>query len=255
MTTGRTTLRHWRVYIDGRDLSGYSRSFGPLACTFDEGVDDAVTLTVKQTLIGNATVGMGTLNGIFDNTATSGMHAVLSSAGVSRTVLIAGGIQAAPAIGDPAFCGQFNQADYQVGGGDNPITATVQFANTASGAGNLYYAQPWGVLAHHLVAVTAANTAAGIDQAAQTTKGGYMVYQVTASDGTATIKIQDASTNSDGSFGDLLSSGVIDFTGGGKSGIVALAPSATVKRYIRWQVALGTANTVTFAAAFIRGNL
>jgi hypothetical protein len=255
MATGRTTLRNWRVYIDGRDLSGYSRSFGPLACTFDEGVDDAVTLTVKQTLIGNATVGMGTLNGIFDNTATSGIHAVLSSAGVSRTVLIAGGIQAAPAIGDPAFCGQFNQTDYMIGGGDNPITATITFANTASGAANLYYAQPWGVLVHHLVAVTAANTATGIDQAAQTTKGGYMVYHVTAANGTATIKVQEASTNSDGSFADLLSSGSIDFTGGGKSGIVALAPSATVKRYIRWQIALGTASSVTFAAAFIRGNL
>jgi len=251
MTTGRTTLDKCRVYIDGYDLSGYTRSFGPLACTFDEGIDDAINKQVKGVLPGNATVGMGALNGIFDNTATSGIHALLASPAVKRTVLIAVGIQAAPANNDPAFCGQFQQGDYMIGGDDNPVTATIQFANTASGGSNLNYANPWGALIHALAAATAANSATGLDQLAASTHGGYMCYQVTAGNGTAAIKVQDAEANEDGSFGDLLSSGVIT-CGEGVSGIVSLAPTASVKRYVRWQIALGTATSVAFALAFCR---
>lgn len=254
MATGRTTLNNYRVFIDGYQMSCYSRSFGPLSCTFEEGVDDAICLPVKATWPGNAMIGMGTLNGIFDNTATSGIHAVLGTVGLRRSVMIAVGIQGAPANNDPVFCGQFVQTGYETGPSDNPITATIPFANTSGTAANLNYARPWGVLLHANAARTAANSATGLDQLAQTTLGGYMMYQVTAANGTATIKVQDASTNSDGNFGDLLSSGVIDFTGGGKAGIVSLAKSATVKRYVRWQIALGTATTITFALAFVRGN-
>jgi hypothetical protein len=258
MATGRTTLNHYRVYIDGRDMSGYSRSFGPLACTFDEGTDDAVTLAVKQTLPGNATVGLGTLNGLFDNTASVGIHAAMRSVGLKRTVLVAAGIQAAPANNDPAFCGQFSQTGYEAGPSENPMTVTIPFANTSGLASNLNYARPWGVLLHALAAETAANTAVGIDQLAQTTKGGYMLYQITAAAGTGNmtgaIKVQDASTNSDGSFGDLLSSGTVNCVGGGVSGIVSLAKGATVKRHIRFQVAFTLATSITFALAWVRGN-
>ena len=37
MATGRTHPRFCRAYIDGYDMSGYSRMYGPLAQTFDEG--------------------------------------------------------------------------------------------------------------------------------------------------------------------------------------------------------------------------
>lgn len=251
MTTGRTTLNNYRIFVDGYDMSGYSRSFGPLSVTFDEGVDDAVNLSVKQTLLGNATVGMGTLNGLFDNTATSGINALMNGAGVKRTVLIGVGIQAPPANNDPAFCGQFLQTDYQAGASDNPITLSIPFANTSYQAGNLNYATPWGVLLHANAAETAANTATGLDQLAASALGGYMCYQVTAGNGTAAIKVQDASANNDGSFADLLTSGVINCAVP-SAGVVALAPTAAVKRYIRFQVALGTATTVTFALAFCR---
>ena len=254
MATGRTTLKNYRIYVDGRDMSGYSRSFGPLACTFEEGMDDSIDKDVKAVTLGNATVGMGTLNGIYDNTASIGIHAHLQTAGVERTVLIGIGIQTPPVNNDIAFMGTFNQNGYEVGGSDNPVTVSIPFANTSYGADNLYYARPWGVLLHALAAETAANTAVGLDQLAGTTAGGYMCYQVTAGDGTATLKVQHSTTtNLDGSFGDLLSSGSIDFTGGGKFGIVQLAPTATVGRYVRFQIALGTATSVTFALAFVRG--
>lgn len=254
MATGRTTLKNYRIYVDGLDMSGYSRSFGPLACTFEEGMDDSIDKDVKAVTLGNATVGMGTLNGIYDNTASTGIHAHLQTAGVERTVLIGIGIQTPPVNNDIAFMGTFNQNGYEVGGSDNPVTVSIPFANTSYGADNLYYARPWGTLLHALAAETAANTAVGLDQAAGTTAGGYMCYQVTAGDGTATLKVQHSTTtNLDGSFGDLLSSGSVDFTGGGKFGIVQLAPTATVGQFVRFQIALGTANSVTFALAFVRG--
>ena len=253
MATGRTTLNNYRVYIDGYDMSGYSRSFGPLSCTFEEGVDDAVSLPVKATWPGNAVIGMGTLNGIFDNTATSGIHATQSAVSLKRTVIVAAGIQGAPANNDPAFCGQFVQTGYEAGPSENPVTATIPFANTSGLASNLNYARPWGTLLLAPAAKTAANSATGIDQTASTSLGGYMCYQIFAGNGTAAIKVQDAATNSDGSFADLLSTGTISCSTP-TADIVALAKNATARRYIRWQIALGTATTVTFALVWVRGN-
>ena len=252
MATGRTVLRFWRAYVDGYDLSGYTRSFGPLSCAFDEGTDDPVTATVKGIMPGNATVSIGALNGIFDNTATSGIHAVMNSSGSDRDVMLACGIQAAPANNDPVFAGKFLQLGYYGSSDANPVTATIPFGNAIITAGNLEYAQPWGILLHAKGAETAANSATGYDEAAASTKGGWMMYQVFAGNGTATIKVQDASTNSDGSFADLLSSGSITCAAG-VSGVVALAKNASVKRYVRWQIALGTATTVTFALSWHRG--
>lgn len=255
----RTVLKNYRIYIDGREMSCYSRSFGPLSCTFEEGVDDAVCLDVKGTWPGNATIGMGTLQGLFDNAATSGIHVLLNGGGVKRTVTIAAGFDGIPADNDPAFNGQFLQTGYESGASDNPVTVSAGFANTSAAAGNLNYARPWGALLHSLRAETAANTAVGLDQLAGTTAGGYMVYHVTAAAGTGAmtgaVKVQHSTTtNLDGSFSDLLSSGTINCAGGGVSGVVALAKGATVGRYIRFQTAFTLATSITYTLAFVRGN-
>lgn len=257
----RSLLKNSRVYIGGYDLSGHSRSFGPLKWAYDEAVDDPINASLKGVWNGTANVGMGALNGIFDNTATTGLHALLGSAGVKRTVLIAMGMEAAPVAYVPAFCGQFVQADYPVMAGESPVTATIGFDNFAGNATSLLYAIPWGLLMHPLGAETAVNSSTGHDYgAASTAFGGYMCYQVTTSAGagdiTATLKIQDSDTNVNGDFDDLLSTGVINTGSGGAavptSGIVALAPTATVRQYTRWQIVLGTATSVTFALAFVR---
>lgn len=235
-------------------MSGQTRSFGPLECNFDEGVDDALTHTVKGIMPGNAEIKMGTLTGIYNNTAITGIHALGNAGnGQTRNVMLPAGIQAAPANNDPVFAGQFNQLSYAASLDDPIALVTMEFGQTYAESTNIGYAQPWGVLLHYLSAATAANSATGLDQTAQTTAGGWMMYQVTAGNGTATIKVQDASTNLDGSFSDLLSSGSISCAAG-VSGVVALAPTATVERYVRWQIALGDATTVTFALAFMRGN-
>lgn len=251
MTLGRSLNKDCRVYVDGYDVSGHARSIGELAWSFIEAVDDPMNVSIKGTWLGHANITPGTINAIFDNTATTGIHALLGSAAVKRTLLIAQGIRAAPADNDPCFGGQFLQNDYKVGPSADLVAATIAFGQTHATCSNPLYAQPWGVLLHALAARTAANTAVGFDQSAATAKGGFMIYQVTAGNGTATIKVQDAATNADASFADLISSGVITCAAG-VSGVVALSPTATVRQYVRWQLALGTATSVTFALAFMR---
>ena len=262
MTTGRPSIDKARIYIDGRDMSGYSRSFGPLACLFEEGVDDAVSKTVKATMLGNANISMGTLNGLFDNTATSGIHALMEGAGVTRTVMIAQGIQAAPAAGDPVFAGQFGQLGYYSGPSENPVTATIPFGGTSSAAGNMLYARPWGTFLHANSAETAVNTANGYGGLGQTTKGGFMVYQVLAAAGTgnitAAIKVQHSATAA-GVYTDLISTGTINLGSGGvyvpAFGIVAIAPTTTVESFTRWQLVFTLATSVTFLLSFHRNTI
>lgn len=250
---GRTVAKHTRVYVDGYDLSGMTRQVGPLTWTIEEADQTCLTDAVKGVLPNQSEIGIGSINGVFDNTATTGLHIVAGGAGVMRTVMIPVGINAAPAQGDPVFVGQFEQKDYMA---ENNVAvyANIGFDKTSETATTLKYAKPWGWLLHAKGAETAVNTAVGIDDnGGSSAFGGYMVYQVFAGNGTATIKVQDAATNTNPSFADLsgATTGSIDCSTV-KYGVVALGNTATVRQYLRWQIVLGTATTVTFALAFVR---
>lgn len=255
MATGRTNLKHARFYADGYDLSGYARQFGPLLCEFAAEAEAALLDEVKGALPGVATLGVGELNGFFDNTATSGLHAVMNGAGVKRAVMCPIGIRAAPAQSDPVYCGEFEQLAYHGVPEGNFVTANIPFGPTDVAAATLVYAKPWGVLLHAKAAETAVNTATGVDDnGAASALGGFMAYQVFAGNGTATLKVQDAATNLDASFADLTgaTTGSLDMSAV-RAGQVAIGVAATVRRYLRYQIVLGTATTVTFALAFVRG--
>ena len=253
MATGRTINKYSRVLVDGYDMSGDARSIGPLACTFAEGVDDPLNDAITGVWPGQATISPGTLNAIFDNTTDTGIFDVLGTPSGDRDVMIPIGVQAIPAEGDPVFCGQFIQNDFIVAPEALPTTATVKFGQTISGATHINYEIPWGTLLHENSAETSSNTATTGETATESTKGGWMMYQVLAGDGDATIIVEDTSDNSNpANFAQLLTSGLIDCTSP-ISGVVALANTATVKKYTRWQLTLGSANTVTFALAFMRG--
>lgn len=251
---GRTVAKHARVYMDGYDISGDTRSIGALMCQFEEADMTCLTDAVKGALPNQATLGIGTLNCVMNNTASSGIHAVLSSAGQQRTVLVTIGSRTDPAQGDPAYCAVLQQKDYLLDPNNAGVYLNISFDKTSSSATSLLYARPWGWLLHAKGAETAANTAVGIDDnGGASAFGGYMMYHVFAGNGTATIKVQDAAVNSNGSFADLsgATTGSIDCTTP-KHGIVALGRTATVRQYLRWQMVLGTATTVTFALAFVR---
>lgn len=254
MTTGRTVEKYTRVFADGYDVSGMARKVGPLELTYAEANLTAMADAVKGYLPNTPHVNCGTLDAVFDNTVTTGIHAVLGTAGTKRTVMVCKGIQAAPAQGDPVFSGVFLQKAYQAANDSGAVTVTIPFSGWAADAAYLQ-ASPWGVLLNANTARTAVNSAIGVDdRGGATTTGGYMTYQVTAGNGTATILVQDAATNTDGSFAALsgATTGSINCAVV-QHGIVALAAGATVRRYLRWQITLGTATSVNFVLAFNRG--
>ncbi len=251
MATGRTPQKHTRVYVDGYDLSGYTRSIGPLSIAFDSTTEATLSETVKGGLCGYAAITPGPLNGLFDSTA-AGLHAVLNAPGAARTMLVAVGIRAAPAAGDQAFCGVFQQSGYPAEfPADGMVLANAEFGLSNVTSGPLGYGKAWGVLLHALSAETGANTGAGIDGGAATTNGGFFVYQIFSKNGTATLSVDDSADNSNWAALSGATSGSVSPSPA--AGLVALSPTATVRRYLRWQLALGSATTVTFACAFVRG--
>lgn len=252
----RTHLKYCRAYVDGYDLSGYERSIGAMSQVFDASPESALSDSVMNFTMGRAMIGMPSLNGFLDNDAAGAFTLAKASNG-TRNVLIAIGVNAAPAAGNPVFAWKFEQTGYAVEAGDGFVAANILFGD-ASYASPLTYSTPWGVLLHPSGAETAVNSSTGVDDnSASTAKGGVFVYQLLSSDGTVTLKVQDASSNVDGSFGDLsgATSGSITAAVTPASGMVAIGTTATVKRYLRWQLVFGTATTATFAAAFIRNHI
>lgn len=249
----RTHNKHIRVYANGVDLSGYGRSVGALEWTFDAEPDTAFTDGVKNVLIGKGNINAGPLSAFLDNDA-AGLFAIASAGSQTVDYMVAIGANAAPVQGDNVFAWQFEQTGYQVEPGAGFVSATVPFGG-ASFASTLDYQKPWGKLLHASGAATAANTAIGIDGGAATTAGGIFVYHLFSSNGTVALKVQDAATNADGDFGDLsgATSGDIDASAATKHGFIKLGTGATVKRYLRWQLAFNTADTCSFVCAFIRG--
>ncbi len=153
--------------------------------------------------------------------------------------------------------GVFEQLGFQAAEQDRAMIATIPFGDWDVQS-LISYHNPWGSLVHALAAETAVNSAIGYDDGAggQTTKGGWMMYQITAVEGTGnvTTKIQDAATNTNPSFADLsgATSGAIANTAVPASGVVALAITATVRQFLRWQIVLSGITSVTFALAFVR---
>lgn len=253
MATGRTVLKWSKVYVDGYDLTGYSKTFGPLTWSFEEA--DATTLgdAVKNAMPNIATINVGTINSVLDNTANVASHARLNSQG-TRTILLPIGIRADPAQGDPAFMGVFMQKEHMTeAASGSAVAISAPFTGWAGEAATLLYSKPWGYLLHAKGAETAVNTAIGIDDnGASSARGGYMVYQLFSSNGTVTLKVQDAATNTNPSFADLVTSGSLDASTTPASGLVALSTTATVRQFLRWQLVFGTATTATFAIGFVR---
>lgn len=253
---GRTVSKWVRINVDAFDFSAYFAEASALTWAFDAPDFTGWADPAKGYLPNLPNINPGTLSGVFDTTATTGPHVNLNGAGVNRTVSVAIGSLAAPALGDPVYCGQFVQGEYTSPIKSGMVPMSVTFPSWSASGTTLLYSNPWGQVLNWNTARTAVNSSAGTDNSqglTSTAFGGFMVYHVTAGNGTATIKIQDAATNSDVNFSDLsgATTGSINCAVG-QSGIVALGRTATVRRYLRWQIVLGTATTVTFSLSFVR---
>ena len=257
--SGRTARQHTRVYIDGYDMSGYAHTVGTLGTRFDTENMSALTDAVEGGLPNQPHFSVGPINAVFDNTATTSMHVLFSAPSATRVIMIPIGIETAPVAGDPCWSSQNYQMSYLVEAGEVLDTATMEFGEWD--VDNLVsYQKAWGHLLLPLTAKTGANSSTSDhDHGASTAFGGYMCYQVTAGaggDGKATITVQHADTDLNGSFGALggCTSGELDMRTP-KYGIVeTTTATTTVEQYLRWQLALsgGGATSVTFALSFVR---
>jgi hypothetical protein len=250
----RTHNKHVRVYVNGVDLSGYSRTIGPLAWMFGAEPDAAMTDGAKNIVIGQGDIQAGVLNAFLDNDA-AGLFA--NQAQGTRNLLVAIGANAAPVAGDNIFAWKFEDTGYMAEQGSGFVAANLPFGG-ASYASTLTYKRPWGNLLHASGAETAVNTGTGIDDnGASSALGGVFVYHLLSSNGTVTIKAQHAATNSNASFSDITgaTSGSINAAVTPQSDMIALGTTLAISRYLRWQIVLGTATTATFVAGFIRNNL
>lgn len=256
---GRTNFnKYMRVYADGYDLSGYTRIMGPLSWEFEASEDRVLTSTIKGVLCDIANITPGTLNGVFDNTETSGLHAVASGAGTQRTMMAPIGLLAAPDEGDPVFMGVFQQVSYMASPSSSgeTLNAMLEFGGPYQPT-RLNYDKPWGVLLHANGEETEANstTGEGVDNDAASSAGGYLMYQIfsVTGEGTVTISIDDSADDSSYSALSGATSGAIAHGDVPAAGVVQLGTGATVKQYLRWQIAFDTITACTFALAFVRG--
>ena len=249
------TLDKWlRVYIDGLDMSGYTRGLGPLVVTRNPVDIRVVNESVIGVLTNHLSTSPGTYNGIFDTTA-GGLHASFAGGeGTIRTLMAAIGEEAEPALGVPVYGGQFIQGEYQTSVDGGAVVATMPFPAWSILADTMLYGNPWSRLLHPKGAEAAVNSAVGYDGGVggATAFGGYMLYQLFSSNGTVNLKTQDAAVNTDPSFADLVATGLFDASASPLFGIVPLSTTATVREFLRWQLVFGTATMATFALSFHR---
>lgn len=250
----RTVSRWLRTYLGGYAISGDLVSLGQAVHEFQEvnmtgGADE-----IEGVLPGTPSVALGPINGFLDNT-TNHLHDLARAAVGERVITVAVGRQAVPAAGDPAFNIQTEILGYRAQDVSGGAFVSIDLSKRSARATANPFHEPWGnLLDPGLVAKTAVNSAIGIDDfGAATNFGGYQVAQILAGNGTATIKTQHASTNTNPSFSDLAgaTTGVVDCATP-KALLAATARLVTVNRYLRWQVVFGTATTVTFALSFVR---
>lgn len=244
-----------RVYTNGYDISGSANNIGTVGVERQDDGGAAYSDSVKNYTIGRADIKAGPINAFMSPSAAIDIHELLNAGNIEVDLMIGFGSDSVPVAGDPMFAWKMKQKSYK-GESSGTVGVTIDISGASPNSPKTYD-KPWGFIVHPKGAQTAANTAAGVDDnGASSALGGIFVYQLFSSDGTVTLSLEEASTNSNANFAALTgaTSGSIDASTTPKSGMVALATTAAVKRYIRWQIALGTANTATFALGFIRGS-
>jgi len=247
----RTVKRWSRFYADGYNLSSEVGTIGPLPWEYDAESFAALDWEVRGALPDQVNLGAGPVNGLFSQEASGTLQAVCVP-GVDRHVMVPIGFLAAPVMGDPVYCARLLETSGKLTPGTGLMTGSWTFAPSILAA--LNYTKPWGVLLNALANRTAVNASAGVDGGAASSAGGYMAYQVFAGAGAGSvvIKVQDSADNA--AWLDLASATISVASGAiPAAGQVQIPVTATVRRYLRWQIVFTGMTGVTFALAFVRG--
>lgn len=242
-----------RIYDNGYDVSGYANQIGDLDWSRAFTPQAAFSDDVMNGIAGKTTISAGNINAFLDND-TAGLTSITKTAAGTHDIMIAFGTNSVSILGDPFYMWRFENTSYKAGGSDGFLATTINVGN-ASYASILSCDKPWGYILHPKGTETAVNTAIGLDDfQAATAYGGIFVYHLLSSDGTVTLSVEDAATNTNPSFAALsgATSGSINASVTPKYGMIALGATATVRRYLRFQVAFGTGTTCSFISGFIR---
>lgn len=252
----RTHPKYQRIYVNGYDLSGQTRSLGTLGNTYQDAPDAALSDGVDNVVLGRASVQCGPLNAFLDPKAagTTGLHELFSAFGGPWYIMAVLGTPGGPSAGDPAFMAVMEQGEYTGQPVDGMFPVNIAFPGPSS-QGPLAYSSPFGVLVAPSAARTATNAGntPNVNNGAATTKGGIFWYHLLSSDGTVTLSLDDSANGTSWTALSGATSGSITAAVSPKYGQVSLATTATVRQYLRWQATLGTANTFTAVFGFIRG--
>jgi len=264
----RTNKKWMRIYIDGYDMSGYVRDAGTLGFTADAVADATVTDAIKNALVGQYSVQAGPINSVLDNDGTTypaGMWSTFGTAGTPHYLAVPIGKSAEPAAGDPLFAWRLNESSFTVTEGQGFVSVSLALDTPYPGLSS--FPDPYGFLAHAKAAETGANSANNttfMGASADTTRGGIFVWQLfTASGGagagTVTISLDDSANGSawaalSGATSGALVTGNTTALTVPQSGMVQLSTTATVRQYLRWQLALSVQTTATFICGFLRCN-
>jgi hypothetical protein len=253
MATGRTLSRWAEVYLDGYYLCSSTRTIGPLVVdATPPDTEPSLCDAVRGGLPTHVRITPGTLNGIMNFGSNNEVIANIVSTwvGSGRPLTVVMGIRGTAAAGDPTFNGKFYVDSYQAEASDGAVLVNVGFGDWDAAA-LVAYQKPWGKLIHALATRTAANSATGgVNNGAASAAGGYMMWHA-VSNGTYTLSIDDSADDS--TYGALSGATTGEISATTSSGIVALSPTATVKQYLRWQLALNSATYVQFVLSFVRG--
>ena len=257
MATGRTLNRWSKVYAGGYDFSGYARSIGELPFAFQFADVSTLSDGISNVMV-NTTEGRElNINCILD----TALVPIAAAGGTYWDLMVALGIRADPAAGDPVYMGKFALTQNMAGEDGGAIVAALKFQGLDASDPQTYR-QPWGTLVHAKAAEVGANVAIGYTdgQVGATSYGGFMMYEIFSLDaGTVTISMDDSATNlNNAAFAACagMTTAAIAQAATPCAGIIELGHTATIRQYVRFQVALaGGGSTCTFALAFVRGTV
>lgn len=247
MATGINKLtRFARMYVDGYDLSGASRTFSSLDCKYDPvdltGWSDAIYKTMANKRI---MAGIRGYQCLMDDTATSGAFTILKSPDGTSDVLVSllmgGG--AAPAIGD--VCYLLSSAQISAGTSFDAEAGilTADFVVNSSSNGGM----PYGVVIHPATSLSSTTNGSSVDNAASSANGWHAVLHVTVSSGGEWAFTIEHSANDV----DWATLGTFTALDGSAVGAEYQSGTGTVNQYVRF-VATRTSGTVTPVCAFAR---
>lgn len=234
-STGNTHPRHFRMLMDGIDLSGDARNVGSFGLTFPEVDVSGWSDGVLNYLLGTPSIFVEGWQAVFNNTANTGSHVELS-AEEEYIVSLLMGIRGIPEYGSPAFAAPLSQSSYTVEGTD-PLLASISL--NGAGVAETLPDRVWGLVVYPSTSISATTTGTSVDFGAAQANGAHLFLHVTVADGggTWTLKVRDSSNDS--TFADYTT-----FTADGQTVLAEInVETSSMDRYVLFEATDGGAAT------------